>query len=320
MKLLLSIFLFTNSCFLAQIPDSIRNKKVTIYDNTAKTVEEMKTVFPAFLGKELDSIDISLLNEPSFMGIIISKKTSANGLTYGYIYNELLAIKQLDSYPTIRNTLIGKRFMETTIARSEYWEKDKKYFLELGASEQDLEKFHAYLLERYDSTTTYQKHMTRFEAIQQNSLNIQKNELKKILNNSKPLQLEQLLKKSQEANKPLLLYFTCWACISSRKWENELFSSQEAMNLVKNNFIFVPVYVDDRGNISDELKHFSPLLNKDILTIGDFNFELEKMLFKKEVQPYFVILNPKGETITSSTYEEIKTTNNLIIWLDNGLK
>src|SRR6185503_5800579 len=77
---------------------------------------------------------------------------------------------------------------------------------------------------------------------------------------------------SKIMNKPLLIDFTGWACVNCRKMEELVWTNPEISYQIKNKFILVSLYVDDRQKLPVDKRFtykFSDEKEKDIKTLGD---------------------------------------------------
>lgn len=122
------------------------------------------------------------------------------------------------------------------------------------------------------------------------------------------------LQMAKEQHKPLLLDFTGWACVNCRKMEENVWTQPAVYNYIKENFILVSLYVDDKENLPAEKR----ILNyktvnggiKDIINIGDKWATFESENFGQTTQPLYGILdnqerllnNPVGYTPDAAEY------------------
>ncbi|MGG2383126.1 thioredoxin family protein, partial [Salmonella enterica] len=78
---------------------------------------------------------------------------------------------------------------------------------------------------------------------------------------------------AKEQHKPLLIDFTGWACVNCRKMEENVWTKPEVYNYIKNNFILVSLYVDDKRKLPVEERIMNYMTKdgtqKDIITLGD---------------------------------------------------
>ena len=112
---------------------------------------------------------------------------------------------------------------------------------------------------------------------------------------------EDGLRMAREQNKPILLDFTGYACVNCRRMEENVWSKPEVNALMKEKFIVISLYVDDKKLLPAAERFI--YTNKDgskreIRTVGDkwANFETEN--FKNNAQPLYAILNTKEELLT----------------------
>ncbi|MCM4159377.1 DUF255 domain-containing protein [Antarcticibacterium flavum] len=106
---------------------------------------------------------------------------------------------------------------------------------------------------------------------------------------------EKGLEAAREENKPILLDFTGWACVNCRKMEEQVWSNPEVYEIIKNDYILVSLYVDDKVNLPED-EQFNYLRDKGgikkIRTIGDKWATFQTVNFKNNSQPFYVLLDP----------------------------
>lgn len=95
-------------------------------------------------------------------------------------------------------------------------------------------------------------------------------------------------------HKPILIDFTGWACVNCRKMEENVWTQPEVYNYIRNNYILVSLYVDDRQLLPVD-KRFTYTttagFNKEIKTQGDKWATFQQENFTKASQPLYVILD-----------------------------
>ena len=112
---------------------------------------------------------------------------------------------------------------------------------------------------------------------------------------------EEGLRMAREQNKPILLDFTGYACVNCRRMEENVWSKSEVNALMKEKFIVISLYVDDKKllPIAERFTYITKEGSKrEIRTVGDkwANFETEN--FKNNAQPLYAILNTKEELLS----------------------
>jgi thiol:disulfide interchange protein len=131
----------------------------------------------------------------------------------------------------------------------------------------------------------------------------------------------QALQLAKEQGKPLLIDFTGWACVNCRRMEENVWTDPEVGDLMKNKFIVVSLYVDERKRLPlTEQTEFEASNGdkKQIVTVGDkwANFQIEN--FYKTSQPQYAIISPSEKALTKTkTYTP--APREFADWLKCGL-
>jgi cytochrome c biogenesis protein CcdA/thioredoxin-related protein len=106
---------------------------------------------------------------------------------------------------------------------------------------------------------------------------------------------------AKQQNKPLLIDFTGWACVNCRKMEENVWSKKGVKELIKNDYILVSLYVDDRKSLPDDQQFSFPTSDgsiKSIQTVGDKFSTLQSENFKNASQPLYVVISPDEKLMT----------------------
>ena len=85
------------------------------------------------------------------------------------------------------------------------------------------------------------------------------------------------------------------------------------------NFIFVPLYVDDRTKLKTEEQVVIRDRPRTLKTIGDKNLYYQTTRFNIGAQPYLVILNSDNEVIGTATYKT-SSIPDFNLFLNNALE
>jgi thiol:disulfide interchange protein DsbD len=130
------------------------------------------------------------------------------------------------------------------------------------------------------------------------------------------------LQAAKEANKPILLDFTGWACVNCRKMEENVWSDPAIYNLLKEEYILISLYVDDNEKELPKAAQFDfKKANgkiKKIRTYGDKWSTFQILNFKNASQPYYILMNANLEILNSpQQYTAIETYKN---WLEKGIE
>ena len=110
------------------------------------------------------------------------------------------------------------------------------------------------------------------------------------------------LQLAREQNKPILIDFTGWACVNCRKMEENVWTQPEVNKFIKDNYILVSLYVDDRSKLPIELRTTYTTRDgnkKDIYTQGDKWATFEAENFNQVSQPLYVVLDTNERLVTN---------------------
>ncbi|MGC6480458.1 MAG: cytochrome c biogenesis protein CcdA [Flavobacteriaceae bacterium] len=125
---------------------------------------------------------------------------------------------------------------------------------------------------------------------------------------------------AQAAQKPILLDFTGWACVNCRKMEENVWSAPKVYTLLKDEYILISLYVDDRKELSAEDAFQFQLPDgriKDIKTIGQKWATFQALNFQTASQPYYVLMAADGTLLNSPI--QYTDTQTYLKWLEDGL-
>ncbi|TYP72224.1 protein-disulfide reductase DsbD family protein [Aquimarina intermedia] len=122
-------------------------------------------------------------------------------------------------------------------------------------------------------------------------------------------------------NKPMIIDFTGWACVNCRKMEEQVWSDPAVMDVLKNEYILISLYVDDRKPLP-ETEQFNYLKAngslKRIKTIGDQWATFQTLNFRNNSQPFYVLLDT-NLNLLNSTIGYTPDIQEYLSWLKEGL-
>ena len=129
---------------------------------------------------------------------------------------------------------------------------------------------------------------------------------------------EEGLAFAKAENKPVLLDFTGWACVNCRKMEERVWGEPQVINLLKNDFVLISLYVDERKTLPKEEQYISPKTDKKIRTVGNKWSDLQITKYNVNAQPYYAILNGEGEDLVKPV-GYTPDPDEYAAWLQSGL-
>jgi thiol:disulfide interchange protein DsbD len=134
-------------------------------------------------------------------------------------------------------------------------------------------------------------------------------------------QYEKALQLAREQNKPVLIDFTGWACVNCRRMEENVWTDQGVRELMKNEFIVVSLYVDERQKLpaSEQFEYKTKSgTDKPIITVGDKWATFQSENFNAVSQPQYAIISA-DEVALTKTKAYTPSAGQFRDWLQCGL-
>jgi len=122
---------------------------------------------------------------------------------------------------------------------------------------------------------------------------------------------------AREVNKPLFIDFTGHGCVNCRKMEEYVWADAGVLSRLKNDYIVVALYVDDKTTLPEDDWFTSSYDGKIKRTLGKQNFDLQIGTFNSNAQPYYVLLDNE-ENLLSEPRAYGLDINSFVDFLDDG--
>jgi len=132
-------------------------------------------------------------------------------------------------------------------------------------------------------------------------------------------EFKQGLACAKEKDKPALIDFKGHACANCKLMEARVWSDPEILKRLRENFVIIALYVDDRTQLPENEWIISAIDGKQKKTIGKINEDLEISKFNTNALPLYVIADNEGNPVntpmpTNLNIGEYKQ------WLDEGVR
>lgn len=102
---------------------------------------------------------------------------------------------------------------------------------------------------------------------------------------------EQALGVAKQEGKPLLIDFTGHGCANCRKMEENVWVDPQVLKRLKEDFVMVALYIDERLELPESEWYTSSYDGKVKKTLGKQNADFQITRFNNNAQPYYVILD-----------------------------
>lgn len=289
--------------------DKILVKEINLIQNDTENLKKIIEDFSLLKNCGLDDDDIKVLSNGPILGTILvelaSNKETNSKLTFQDLYNKVMEFKESEQYELTKTTTLVSNELSNRPADINNWEKDKVLLQKLQVPSYFIDKFYTYLKEHSNPKKTYEQVFVDFQETQKLKSIERKpseNEYNGIFKNAGNVDYDDLLNKSIELKRPLLLYFSGYACVNARKIEHNVLSNSLITEKLKNDFYFVNLYVDDKKSLPENEQKESKRNGKLIKYVGQKHSELQIDKFKNNFQPYFVIIDENGNKIKEQGY------------------
>lgn len=131
--------------------------------------------------------------------------------------------------------------------------------------------------------------------------------------------MDEAIAASKAQNKPVFVDFTGHGCVNCREMESNVWSHPEVAKRLKNEYIIVAMYVDDKTKLPKEEWIVSNYDGKKKKTLGKINANYQIERYNVNAQPYYVLLDKEGKDLVQPTAYDLNV-DNFIKFLDEGIK
>jgi thiol:disulfide interchange protein len=108
--------------------------------------------------------------------------------------------------------------------------------------------------------------------------------------------LEQAKRVARQEHKPIFIDFTGHACVNCRKMEATVWSDPQVLNQLRNDYVVVALYVDDKTELPQKEWYTSTHDKQLKTTLGKQNADLQITRYGVNAQPFYILLDPNDAT------------------------
>ncbi len=109
--------------------------------------------------------------------------------------------------------------------------------------------------------------------------------------------LEDALEAAKKAGKPVFVDVTGHGCVNCREMESRVWSDPTVLGMLKNDFVVVALYTDDKQKLDKEDYVTDAESGKVYKDLGRANSYLARTKWNVNAQPNYVLLSPDGEML-----------------------
>ncbi|MBL7789214.1 MAG: thioredoxin family protein [Chitinophagales bacterium] len=121
-------------------------------------------------------------------------------------------------------------------------------------------------------------------------------------------QYDLALEKAKKENKILFVDFTGHACVNCRKMEENVWPDKMVYEDMKNKFVIVSLFVDEKTSLPENEKRYSQKLKKELVTVGDKWSDFQSTNMHHLSQPQYALIDPNSGRIINeplANYNEV---------------
>ena len=128
---------------------------------------------------------------------------------------------------------------------------------------------------------------------------------------------EQALACAKEQNKPLFIDFTGHGCVNCREMEANVWSDPEVLRRLKEDYVVVALYVDEKRELPAEEWYISAYDGKIKKSIGKQNLDFMIQKLNANAQPYYTLIGPDEQLLAEPKAYDLEVQN-FVEFLDKG--
>jgi thiol:disulfide interchange protein DsbD len=130
---------------------------------------------------------------------------------------------------------------------------------------------------------------------------------------------KQALQCARQQHKPLFIDFTGHGCTNCREMEARVWSDPQVLSRLKNDFVVVALYVDDKTELPESEWYTSSYDSKVKKTIGKQNSDLQIRRLNNNAQPFYVLVDNEENVLVSPKPYDL-SIDHFVKFLEEGKK
>ncbi len=131
--------------------------------------------------------------------------------------------------------------------------------------------------------------------------------------------IEEGLKAAQKEGKPVFVDITGHGCVNCREMEARVWSDPRVLEILKNDYVIVALYTDDKTRLSEEDQVTDAQTGKVYKDLGRANSYIARRNWNVNAQPNYILLSPEGEMLAPVRGYDLDI-NGFLEFLRSGLE
>ncbi|MCE6990524.1 protein-disulfide reductase DsbD family protein [Dyadobacter sp. CY323] len=122
---------------------------------------------------------------------------------------------------------------------------------------------------------------------------------------------------AKKVNKPVFIDFTGHGCVNCREMEARVWVDPAVQQRLRNDYVIVALYVDDKTELPESAWYTSNYDNKVKKTIGAQNADLQIVKYNNNAQPHYCLVDHDGNLLVKPINYDLNPAN-FAAFLDRG--
>lgn len=122
---------------------------------------------------------------------------------------------------------------------------------------------------------------------------------------------------AKKVNKPVFIDFTGHGCVNCREMEARVWVDPSVQQRLRNDYVIVALYVDDKTELPEASWYTSKYDNKVKKTIGAQNADLQIVKYNNNAQPHYCLVDHEGNLLVAPKNYDLNPAN-FAAFLDSG--
>lgn len=124
---------------------------------------------------------------------------------------------------------------------------------------------------------------------------------------------------AKKVGKPIFIDFTGHTCANCREMEHYVWADPEVRKIMTEKYVMCALYVDENTIQLDQKDWVKDDRGRELKTVGRKNLNYQKTQYNMNAQPYYVLIDADGKSITKENYKYDRDVKKFVNFLNEGL-
>lgn len=131
--------------------------------------------------------------------------------------------------------------------------------------------------------------------------------------------IDEAMAYAQNVGKPLFVEFTGKNCANCREMEHYVWADEAVRELLGKKYVICSLFTDENAVSLPEQEWVIDDKGRTLKTLGRRNSYYQRQTYNMNAQPYYVLLDTHGNTLTRENYQYNRDVQHFLAWLNEGL-